>query len=393
MMHSSTRVFRDLERKVCRNADLRDAIKLAFRLATIAVLVQLFYPAFGSEFDPTGGILGPGAPVPESLETIFSAGFPGRIEQHVALRNIPPLYTEPKMPNEGVWIKEDLSDGHHAVPLVYRTFYRPSDKFPNSIVYMMLLNMKHIAPRLYLGAAEQYRKGSASCIEPADQCNLLAVTNALWQTKHAGKGGIILDGKVLKKMEPGVATIVVYKNGSVDVLEWSDDIPLTEVRDARQLLHLIVKDGKVVTLVFKSGVLVSAEIGLGSLLNEDQPVITVPGGYWGEQSYQQLNVTSGDFWFLANRSAFGIRPDGNLVFAVGHHIGTIDLAKALVLAGCVRGMHGDANPGNAVGALYYNDGNGKIVNKVGLSPLQDRSTPDRYLSGSYPKDFFAFFRR
>ncbi len=226
-----------------------------------------------------------------------------------------------------------------------------------------------------------------------DHCRLLAVTNALWQTKHAGKGGIILNGQVLKKMEPGVATIVVYKNDSVDVLEWSDEIPLAQVRDARQLLHLIVKEGKVVTSVVKNGRLVSAEIGFGALLNEDQPVITVPGGYWGEQTTQQLNVTSGDLWFLATRSAFGIRPDGNLVFAVGHHISTVDLAKALVLAGCVRGMHGDANPGNAVGVLYYTDEAGKIVNKLGLSPLQDKSTPDRYLTGTYPKDFFAFFRR
>jgi hypothetical protein len=368
-------------------------MKLAFWLTTIAVFLQIFSPTFGSETDPTGGILGPGSPLSASLEKLLSAGLPGRVEQLVAVKNMPPLYAEPKMSNEGVWIKDDLSGGHDAVPLIYRTFYRPSDNFPNSIVYMMLLNMKRISPRLYLGAAEQYRKVSVSCIEPMYQRHLLAVTNALWQTRHAGKGGIILDGQVLKKMEPGVAAIVVYKDDSMDVLEWNDQIPLTQVRDARQLMHLIVKDGKVVTSVVKKGALVSAEIGLGALLNEDQPVITVPGGYWGEQSYQQLNTTSGDLWFLANRSAFGIRPDGNLVFAVGHHISTVDLAKALVLAGCVRGMHGDANPGNAVGALYYTDSTGKIVNKQGLSPLQDRSTPDRYLTGSYPKDFFAFFRR
>jgi len=368
-------------------------MKVALWLTAIAVFVRLATPTMASMTDLTGGIFGHGSPLPASLENLLSAGFPGRLVPHMAVKDIPPLYSEPKMPDEGVWTKEDLPDGHNAEPLVYRTFYRPSDKFPNSIVYMMLLNMKRISPRLYLGAAEQYRKDSPSCIEPVDHGNLLAVTNALWQTKHAGKGGIILDGQVLKKMEPGVAAIVVYKDDSVDVLEWSDEIPLSQVRDARQLMHLIVKEGKVITSMQKNGTLVSAEIGLGSLLNEDQPVVTLPPAYWGGQSTQYLNVTSGDLWFLANRSAFGIRPDGNLVFAVGHHISTVDLAKALVLAGCVRGMHGDANPGNAVGVLYYTDGNGKIINKVGLSLLQDRSTLDRYLTGSYPKDFFAFFRR
>ncbi len=360
---------------------------------TISIIVSGLFPILAAADDPTGGILGPGSPVPESLERLLSTALPGRIDKYISLNNIPPLYSEPRMPNEGIWIKEDLSGGHDDVPLVYRTFYRPSDNFPNSIVYMMLLNMKQISPKLYLGAHEQYRIDSPSYIAPTDHCRLLAVTNALWQTRHAGKGGIILNGQVLKKMEPGVATIVVYKNDSVDVLEWSDEIPVADVRDARQLMHLIAKDGKVVTSIAKKGAVVSAEIGLGSLLNEDQPVITLPPTYWGGQSTQQLNITSGDLWYLATRSGFGIRPDGNLVFAVGHHISTVDLAKALVLAGCVRAMHADANPGNAVGVLFYTDATGKIVNEVGLSPLQDKSTLDRYLIGPYPKDFFAFFRR
>jgi hypothetical protein len=139
--------------------------------------------------------------------------------------------------------------------------------------------------------------------------------------------------------------------------------------------------------------MLSAEIGLGSLLNEERPVIEVPAGSPQEKPTSKLNFTSGDLWFLATRSAFGIRPDGNLVFAVGHHISTCDLAQALVLAGCVRAIHGDANPGNCVGVLYSSDGNGKIVDRVRLSPQQDKSTLDRYVKGSYPKDFFAFFRR
>jgi hypothetical protein len=258
---------------------------------------------------------------------------------------------------------------------------------------MLLFNMKHISPRLYLGSAEPYRKASASSIEETRQSRLLAVTNSLGQTRHAGKGGIILEGQVLKKMEQGVATIIFYKNDSVDILEWNDEIPISDIRDARQLMHLIVKDGKVVTSIVKRGQVLSAEIGLGSLLSEELPVITIPAGSPEEKPTYKLNFTSGDLWFLATRSAFGIRPDGDLVFAVGHHISTADLAKALVLAGCVRGIHGDANPGNCVGVLYHTDETGKIVRKVGLSPLQDKSTLNRYLNESYPKDFCAFFKR
>ena len=286
-----------------------------------------------------------------------------------------------------------MSGGHDQADYIYRTFYRPSGEFPNAIVYMMLVNMKHISAKLYLGSAEPYKGQSPSRIEESLQPSLLAVTNALWPTRHSGPSGVILRGEVLKEMAPGVATIVFYKNGAVDIVEWNDKIPVTEVQDARQLQHLIAKDGKIVTTLVRGSRILSAEIGLGSLLDEAQPVIAVPASAPGEKPTYKMNFTSGDLWFLATRSAFGIRPDGNLVFAVGHHINTSDLAKALVLAGCVRAIHGDANPGNAVGVLYSTDGNGKIVKKDRLSPLQDKSTVERYLKGSYPKDFVAFFRR
>ncbi len=349
-------------------------------------------------FSATAGVKGTGKSGEVFESPTLASSIPSETpavsgEQRFAPKDLIPLYSEPKMRDEGQWKVEDVSGGHDPDPFIYRTFYRPSAEYPNAIVYLMLLNMKHISARLYLGSAEPYRAGASSKVEDEKQPQLLAITNALWQTRHAGKGGIIYRGAVLKKMDPGVAAIVRYTDESIDILEWSDAINVSDVGDARQLKHLIVKDGKVVTFRTKRGKKVSAEIGLGSLLNEQRPVITVPAETPGEKPTSKLNFTSGDLWFLATRSAFGIRPDGNLVFAVGHHIGTVDLAKALVLAECVRGMHGDANPGNAVGVIYRTNGNGEIVSKERLSTLQDKSTVARYLKGSYPKDFFAFFRR
>jgi len=358
-------------------------------LLGVVVLVSLSF-----SYSNATGPAGSGQPELPALPNIAPVANPSTIgAEPITLKNIFPLYSEPRMPGEGLWAKEDMSGGHDQADYIYRTFYRPSAEFPNAIVYMMLLNMKHISAKLYLGSAEPYSGESPSRIEESTQPQLLAVTNALWPSKHSGPGGIILGGNVLKEMAPGVATIVFYKNESVDIVEWNDQIPISEVRDARQLLHLIAKDGKIVTSFVRRGRILSAEIGLGSLLNEDQPVIAVPASAPGEKPTYKMNFTSGDLWFLATRSAFGIRPDGNLVFAVGHHINTSDLAKALVLAGCVRAMHADANPGNAVGVLYSTHGNGKIVKKDRLSHLQDKSTVERYLKASYPKDFVAFFRR
>lgn len=309
------------------------------------------------------------------------------------LENIAPLYTEPKLPDEGVWLTEDAPKTAGGLPLLYRTVYRPSERFPTSVVHMMLLDMRHLTIRMYLGTSETGGSRTTASIDKADHSRLVAVTNALWQTRHAGRVGLIHRGKVLKKPTPGRATIIGYTDGTVDIREWSDNIPIEKVWDARQLKHLIVKDGKVVREITKRGRTYSAEIGLGSLLNEDLPVLKSPEKNEKGRPIYRLNLTQGPLWFLATRSAFGIRPDGSLVFAIGRHIRTLDLAKALVLAGCVRGMHGDANPGNVVGIVYHTGEAGKIVKRAALSPYQHKSTLNRYLTRSYPKDFFAFFTK
>ncbi len=274
---------------------------------------------------------------------------------------------------------------------VVKTMYRPSVEFPNAVTYMLGLDMRRLSMRVYPGTSEPGGSATASRMEGELQRNLVAITNGLWKIRHAGKGGIIVQGEEVRKLAPGLATLVVYKDGKVDILEWKEDMDLSKVQDAKQLKHLIVKDGKVVTTIKKRGEMVDSEIGVGSLLNETQPVI--PAKKDDPKSKPTLNITSGDNWFIATRSAFGIREDGNLVFAVGQHIGTKDLAKSLVLAGCVRAIHGDSNPGNALANLYYTDEAGNIVKKARLFAGQDRSTLQRYLDKTYPNDFYAFFRK
>ena len=61
------------------------------------------------------------------------------------------------------------------------------------------------------------------------------------------------------------------------------------------------------------------------------------GGYHGNK-----------FLVSGHQDGFSNSDDGNVVFAMGHHVSTRDLAKALVLAGCKRAIHGDANIHNTV---------------------------------------------
>src|SRR5208283_1477397 len=42
-------------------------------------------------------------------------------------RDIPPLYTSPKLDGEGVWTAEDMPKSSDGPPLIYKTVYRPSE--------------------------------------------------------------------------------------------------------------------------------------------------------------------------------------------------------------------------------------------------------------------------
>lgn len=289
---------------------------------------------------------------------------------------ISPLYLSPKLEGEGVWTADDLPRDGENNPLVYRTVYRPSLEFPNAIVYMAFFDMSRLRSRLFIGQTEPGIYQISYAPEREDLSKIVAITNAMWMQQHSRGAGAIFRGQVVYPMVPGMATLVIYKDDSVDILEWTNEIPLSLVRDARQLRHLIVKDGAVVECVLKNGKIQEAEIGLGGFLVDNQGRSTM----------------GNNAWYLANRTAFGIRDDGNLVFAMGHHISTRDLARALVLAGCKRAIHGDANIHNVVCNFYVRGKDNKIVRRDRLSPEQLQYTMKRYDQG-YSKDFFAFYEK
>lgn len=309
------------------------------------------------------------APHQSRPDTLEDAIFP-------APPKIPPLYTSPAIEGEGVWTAEDLPRGADGHPLIYKTVYRPSEEFPNSTVYMAVFDMKRLRTRLFIGQTEPGIYQISHQAESESLAKIVAITNAMWMQQHARGAGAIFREQVVYPMVPEMATMVVYRDDSVDIIEWTNDVPLSLVKDARQLRHLIVKDGKVVEQVAKHGKVGDPEIGLGGFLIDS-------GG---------RSTMGNKFWFLANRTAFGIRDDGNLVFAMAHHCSTRDLAKALVLAGCKRAIHGDANIHNIVCNFYFRNENDKITRRDRLSPEQLQYTMKRYDQG-YSKDFFAFYEK
>ncbi len=58
--------------------------------------------------------------------------------------------------------------------------------------------------------------------------------------------GAIFRGQVIYPMVPGMATLVIYRDDSLDIVECPMTFPSVWSKDARQLRHLMVKDGAVV---------------------------------------------------------------------------------------------------------------------------------------------------
>lgn len=312
----------------------------------------------------------------QTLEQGLEESQPPHDEGFPKPQPIPPLYVSPPLEGEGIWTADNLPVGSDGRPLAYKTVYRPSQDFPNSIVYMAMFDLSRLKTRLFIGEGEPgiYQ---ISHNNPENLSKIVAITNAMWMQQHSRGAGAIFRGQVVYPMVEGMATLVVYRDESVDIVEWTNEIPRSLVSDARQLRHLIVKDGKVVDKVVNNSRIEDAEIGLGGFLIDNSGRST---------------MANRDLWFLANRSAFGIRNDGNLVFAMGHHVSTKDLARALVLAGCRSAIHGDANIHNIVCNFYFRNEADKIVKRDRLSPEQKTYTMNRYDRG-YSKDFFAFYER
>jgi len=170
------------------------------------------------------------------------------------------------------------------------------------------------------------------------------------------QGGYIYEGKVIKKMVDGKATLVTYTDGTIDVVKWGRDPIEKPIQAARQNLQLTVDGGQ------------------SQVHDESQ-------SKWG---WVWEGVGSGKN--LVWRSGLGIREDGSVVFVVGDALSAKTLSDLLVRAGAVRALPLDMNSAYANGFLY-----GPYKGGLRLDPKIYRQ-PDRFLIPS-ERDFVAVFMK
>lgn len=268
------------------------------------------------------------------------------------------------LPGEGKWSPAGRLSAN-GVPAVYTTFLRPDAIHTSYVVGVAWMDTKMLSGQLYSGS--QIPGGGpypfTAPITAQASKTLVAAFNAGFRMQDAN-GGYYTDNKLILPLRPGAASVVIYKDGTMNLGMWGRDFTMapnaagSPVSSVRQNLDLIVDGGKVVP-------------GLGA----------ANAIKWGKTLGGTFNV-----W----RSGLGITSDGALVYAGGPALSISDLANTLVRAGAVRGMQLDIN----TDWVQYTTYNGPIGTPVGGAQGTNLlpgmiGNPGRFFANWWLRDFFV----
>lgn len=262
------------------------------------------------------------------------------------------------LPGEGVWhvVGRETANG---VPGVYEAFVRPDAVHTSYVVGLAWMDPTVLKAQLYSGS---YIPGKGpfkytAPISASVSRSMVVAFNAGFRLQDAG-GGYYTDGRLIKPLRNGAASIVIFKDGTMTMGMWGRDLKMTnQVASVRQNLDLIVDGGK-----------------------------TVPGlaaqntSKWGKTLGGTFNV-----W----RSGLGVTKDGALVYVGGPALSISDLANVLVRAGAVRGMELDINTGWVQYSIFHGAIGTSLNGSNATTLLGSMESPSRYFANWWNRDFFV----
>ena len=238
---------------------------------------------------------------------------------------------------------------------MYEAFVRPDAVHTSLLAGIARFDMTHLAATLHAGT--DVPGGSAWLHGPriaaTSYPRVVAAFNSAFRL-DSSRGGYYAEGRTVKALAPGRASLVTYADGHVDVGVWGrDDTMSPAVTAVRQNLDLIVDHGALVP----------------GLANANS-------GLWGGTVGNQIYV-----W----RSGVGVDAHGNLIYVAGPGLNVETLAELLRRAGSVRAMELDINTWWITLTVYTPDAHGALQ-PSNLLPSMVRS-PSRYLTDG-TRDFF-----
>jgi hypothetical protein len=300
-----------------------------------------------------------GGPALKSLPQVGTgvAGEPEAGASEVAHRYRPPdvkPLIHPPLPGEGVWKKAGAKVGGR--PPVLLTTFRSDPEYPHFVAGVAWIDQTRTKLEYVPGLAEPpgiENRGNGE-VPPALRKGLVATFNGGFPLETSN-AGLIYRGEVVEPMVNGIATIVGYKDGNMNIVRWNHGPGApADVAFAKQNLPPIIDEGK-----------------LNPNLSD--------GPEWGETVNNATRV-----W----RSGVGVDSHGNLLYAAANYQTVESLAKVLKQAGAVRALELDINEDWTSFISYRHPGGLEPSN---LLPEMFRS-PERYLVPD-ERDFFALYLR
>jgi hypothetical protein len=292
------------------------------------------------------------------LQTLPTVGLHARPKAHIKAKASWPTPIRPvfphALPGEGVW--KPSGPPVAGRPPVLVTTFRTERDYPRIVAYVAWFDHTRTALAYYPG---RYEPPSATLRGPmqvpfGQRWRLLATFNSGFIYSD-GLNGDAFDGHVNEPLRDGLATLVAYRSGAVNIVDWRRGAsPGRRVAFARQSLPLIIDHGR-----------------LSPALNDSTQ--------WGFTLGNAVRV-----W----RTGVGIDRRGNLIYAAADYQTVTTLAEILKRAGAVRAMELDINPEWPT-LITYRHRHGLLPTRVVPNYQQP---PTRYLNPD-DRDFFAVYRR
>jgi len=268
------------------------------------------------------------------------------------------IATSPPLPNEGTWQTVVTNAGEPAVRVAY---IRPDNRYTQYLAALMWLDPKLLSAQLHPGYPSDPPGtfSSPSLIPDAQKDSTAAAHNGGFRLNGASRGGYYDDGRVAVPLRDGAASIVIGKDGSVQIGAWNRDVRMgPSVRSVRQNLDLLVDGGQLNT----------------SCSDNNSSV-------WG--------YTLGNTSYVP-RSGLGVRADGALVYVNSPATSVCSIGRLLQAAGVVRGMELDINPQWAIGVYYTHDA---ADHAVAHKLRADQSQSAQHYYSTQSRDFLSYSLR
>ncbi|WP_042369441.1 phosphodiester glycosidase family protein [Streptacidiphilus neutrinimicus] len=301
-----------------------------------------------------------GSVPPDALARMRAAQQQQELARKSAITLHPPVRTlvDPPLPGEG-----DFSPlvEEHGQPVVQSATMRPDTQYTSFPVGVVWMKQSALSFALHPGFQEPGGSWSVPASVPAGQRHgLVATYNGGFKVSNGDShGGFYLDGRTVGTLRDGAASEVFYKNGSLRIGVWGQDVGMTpDVIGVRQCLVPLVAHGQVTSDVYNGG---TATWGF-----TDQGMPFVP------------------------RSGVGVDKNGDIIYVGGRVLSVQTLAVLLQRAGAVTAMMLDINLSWPSFISY--DGSRDAADPTPHNLVNFVRPADRYYQPS-SRDFVAVYAR